>query len=667
VNDVQISVIVAIYNPGKYLQRCMDSLLGQSLDPDSYEIVLVDDGSTDGTGALLDDYAERFSNVRVHHQENSGWPGKPRNVGLDLARGEYVQFVDQDDALGPEALARQYAFAKANNADVLVGKIVNTVGNVAHNLFTENRDRCTLADLPLINSLSPHKVFRLEFLREHDIRFPEGKCRLEDQLFMAKAYLDAETISVLADYPCYYWLLRDDGKHSSRSWSTPAGYFDNLRDVLDAVEARTEPGPFRDSLLKRFLEQEMLHRMGTPLTRFGSQRRQELYDEIRKLYFERFHGHSVEALLTPIMRLRAALLAEDRMADLLTLAPRVQEVHGHIQLHAIGWDQGRLRGHLTLTLRHADGTPLTASKNGSRYFLDERLTAGVVEPDLIDVTDEIEDFTADISIKHRESALIWFAQSRFKTAHRPSGAGSVALGWSGEFELDPAAVAGGGPLDAGTWDVRAGVRALGLSGFGNIGSNRDPGMAAPPAVALAGEPAFAVRPYWTVRSNLALVVGEVDAALFHAIGPFHTLRPRIDQRTCRVAVPLVVAPGTKPHSLNATLRVGGSAEHPVAAEVGGDGTGGGVITATLPEAALEPRTRGELTLRLPGNRRLMLARLQTSASGQATVRPAPGRPRRAMRRLLSNPRVKGAGRKLLRRAPAPIERTLRKALARAMS
>ena len=102
----RVSVILPVYNTRAYLRECLDSVLAQDVDPGSFEIVAVDDGSTDGSGEILDEYALRHAFVRVMHQENSGWPGQPRNRGLEASRGEYVFFLDSDDVLGPEAVRR---------------------------------------------------------------------------------------------------------------------------------------------------------------------------------------------------------------------------------------------------------------------------------------------------------------------------------------------------------------------------------------------------------------------------------------------------------------------------------------------------------------------------------------------------------------------------------
>ena len=95
-----VSVIVPVYNVEAYLRECLDSVVGQTLEFDRIELIAIDDGSTDGSGRMLDAYAARCA-MTVRHEPNSGGAGRPRNVGLDLATGQYVFFLDADDYWGP--------------------------------------------------------------------------------------------------------------------------------------------------------------------------------------------------------------------------------------------------------------------------------------------------------------------------------------------------------------------------------------------------------------------------------------------------------------------------------------------------------------------------------------------------------------------------------------
>ena len=102
---------------------------------------------------------------------------------------------------------------------------------------------CSLDDSVIMDSLTPHKLFRRAFLDEHRIRFPEGKRRLEDHLFVSTAYLLATTISIYADYTCYFHIRREDSSNAGFRRIDWPEYFDNLAESLDGVVARTEPGP----------------------------------------------------------------------------------------------------------------------------------------------------------------------------------------------------------------------------------------------------------------------------------------------------------------------------------------------------------------------------------------------------------------------------------------
>lgn len=93
-----LSVIVPVYNVEKYLQECVDSILAQ--DVEDMEVILVDDGATDGSGKICNEYAEKDKRVTVIHKENGG-VSTARNAGLDIARGKYITFVDSDDYLLP--------------------------------------------------------------------------------------------------------------------------------------------------------------------------------------------------------------------------------------------------------------------------------------------------------------------------------------------------------------------------------------------------------------------------------------------------------------------------------------------------------------------------------------------------------------------------------------
>ena len=256
---MDVTVIVPVFNPGSFIEPCVASLVEQSLPDDRYELIFVDDGSTDATPQRLDEIAASHDNVIVRHEPNSGWSGRPRNVGLSLARGDYVFFCDHDDWLSPEALERMVGYARETGADVLAPKIIGHQRGSPTIIFERNVANATFATTPLMFGLAPHKLFRRDFLEQHGLRFREGR-RFEDQVFVLEAYLLASRIAVLADYECYHHVLRSDDANAAFLAVEPDDYVRNVAEVIDVIEAGTEPGPGRDLVMRRPFELELLGR-----------------------------------------------------------------------------------------------------------------------------------------------------------------------------------------------------------------------------------------------------------------------------------------------------------------------------------------------------------------------------------------------------------------------
>ncbi|MBR0447812.1 MAG: glycosyltransferase family 2 protein [Clostridia bacterium] len=121
--DALISIIVPVYNVAEYLPRCMDSILEQTYT--NLEVILIDDGSTDGSDAICNAYAEKDGRVRVVHQENGG-VGRARNAGLAHCTGDYIAFVDSDDYIFPDSIRQLYDRAQADGSDMVIGNCVRT-------------------------------------------------------------------------------------------------------------------------------------------------------------------------------------------------------------------------------------------------------------------------------------------------------------------------------------------------------------------------------------------------------------------------------------------------------------------------------------------------------------------------------------------------------------
>ncbi|SEG86348.1 Glycosyltransferase involved in cell wall bisynthesis [Actinacidiphila yanglinensis] len=628
---VKVSVIVPVYNPGKYIEPCLASLLGQTLPAEEWELLLVDDGSTDDTPAMLDALAAEHSHVRVIHIPNSGWPGKPRNIGVTEARGEYVQFVDQDDHMGEDALRRLYELGHRNGSDVVIGKVASNFRGVPHGVFRLNRDTCTIHDAPLYDSLTPHKMFRTAFLRDNGIKYPEGKRRLEDQLYMMQAYFAARAVSILGDYTCYHYSKRDDGKNAGSARIVPAQYYDNLREVLDVVMANTEPGEFRDRVLRRFYRVEMLGRLSEPsVLTYEPDYLDQMVVAVHGLA-KGYMGDGVHDGLGALPRIRSTMLRREDTAALLETARRASAVKGHARLEDFRWVNGRAAITVTARLRHEDGRPVTLLRRDGRYFLHPDFHQGLLDDgEEADVTGEMDAFRAEVQLRNRETAVEWSCPAEFemhvedvsdtednddnddvaaaadtpdtpdtpgasdgqddRTA-RPAGTRCHVV-IKGVAYLDPKKVRTRPALTRGMWDVWVPVRGLGLVRKARLGADRSPSVDGHCLPALLGTPARIAVPYFTnPHGNLTLDVDRRGKKLGVALAGRQVLRMPGTHRL-EVELSAITHPGTAP--ADATLRL--------RAESGGD------VAAELP-ATLLP-VGGRVHLRADG---------RLDAAAQATV------------------------------------------------
>ncbi|MFJ3760185.1 glycosyltransferase family 2 protein [Streptomyces sp. NPDC090080] len=662
---VKVSVVVPVYNPGPYIEDCIASVLRQSLPDDEYEVIFVDDGSSDGTPARLDAVAAEHPHVHVIHQEPSGWSGKPRNVGIEASKGEFVMFVDNDDFLGDEALERMYDYGVANEADLIIGKMAGKGRPVPVELFRRNRPRATVENAPLMDSLTPHKMLRRSFLDRIGLRFPEGRRRLEDHVFVAEAYLRASNISVLSDYVCYYHLKREDASNAGFQRFDPVGYFANLREALDVVERYTEPGPKRDRMFRRWLRSEMGERLrGNRFLKLPDDYRRELFDEIHKVIAERM-GPSVFAQLEPAHRVVTELAGAGRYEDVLALAEWEAAVVPSTALESIAWDGGALK--IAFSAEYsAHGAPKTYPADTAAVPLDgpPRTVADAVARLEAGTAARFPKAKADLMMRERETHAQFFQPVEFtrETVPVEDEPGRVRLVVRATATVDPATAAGGVPLPAGLWD--AFVR-LTIGGWNReyrlFPASRDP-LPAMPLPGVAG--GRRVLPYWTVKESAALDVDKADKRL--GLGELRPEEFTVAGDRLRAVLPFHVAGDVK-----ASLRLTGPKRAAevleVPATLSPDGEGRAVLDAPLPVRSVrEGRWRLALCLvaDAPEPRFFTLPLAVRASPVGLKVVPA-------SKSLAGDEHGTGAApgmiRRLARTLPLPVRRALLKALGRGKS
>ncbi len=249
-----VSVIIPTYNSRDYLAETLDAIAAQTLSPEALQVLVVDDGSNDGTWDYLTAVAAERKNVQIFRQPHSGRASTGRNRGLREAVGRYVFFNDADDYLGSDALRRLVETAERERSDVVIGH-VHRIG-LPTNHRPGNR---TVLDADLVTdgawrSLSPHKLVRRSLIERLDLTFPEDMVFGEDQVFMATCLFAAGKISMLGDYDFYYRRSREDrGNLSANVMQTLTNKKLTSCRMTQLVLAHTEPGRRRDALLRRVL------------------------------------------------------------------------------------------------------------------------------------------------------------------------------------------------------------------------------------------------------------------------------------------------------------------------------------------------------------------------------------------------------------------------------
>ena len=231
-----ISVIVPVYNVQNYIERCIESILVQTYA--DFELLLVDDGSTDGSKAICTDFARRDKRVSGL-DNNHGGVSAARNAGLDAAQGHYITFVDGDDVIHPQYLEILYGIIVTYGADIAVGnyrECRDTPSGIDFYNVTAIRDNAkTLSEEQVVKSLFDDICFMTVWgkLYKKDLIKGEtfGHCAMgEDLEFNSRVFVKADKLT-FADVPLYFWMMRSTSTvHSNFSRKN----FDNVRSYYRA-------------------------------------------------------------------------------------------------------------------------------------------------------------------------------------------------------------------------------------------------------------------------------------------------------------------------------------------------------------------------------------------------------------------------------------------------
>lgn len=202
-----ISIIIPVFNAGESLGRALDSVLSQSFS--EWEAICVDDGSTDGSGALLDAYAEKSHKIKVIHKKNGG-VASARNCGLEYAHAPYITMLDADDYFNPFALEKLYLCMSSSNCDLVcctMNKLFSD-GNceAEKSRFCAGSHIATPADIYRFAMRSPCcKLYNRDIIERGNIRFPQGVPVCEDDVFVVSYWYHVRRFYMLNE-PLYNYI-----------------------------------------------------------------------------------------------------------------------------------------------------------------------------------------------------------------------------------------------------------------------------------------------------------------------------------------------------------------------------------------------------------------------------------------------------------------------------
>lgn len=317
-----VSVIIPVFNVGRYLDEAITSVRNQTHE--RLQIIVIDDGSTDDSRAVAERHAAQDRRIEFHTQSNRGL-GATRNVGVRLARGKYLTFVDSDDRLRLDAIERLVRAAERDRADITVAPLIRFNSSktwqpewVAR-LHSESRILSGISDFPelLRNNYSPGRLFLRSFWADNDASFREG-VPYEDQPLTTLLYIRAGTIVSIAE-PTYEYRERDDGSSISQQTHTLKDLdarIDAWRATIHALKRENPP----ENVVTAWLQTIYGTHVHWYLNNEGARDR-EYWNHLRAGIHEvdRAWPHSSAAWTTPPREIALSCLRDDRQAEYLSL------------------------------------------------------------------------------------------------------------------------------------------------------------------------------------------------------------------------------------------------------------------------------------------------------------------------------------------------------------
>lgn len=227
-----LSIIVPVYNVETYINKCLYSLTTQTFN--DIEIIVVNDGSTDGSQIIIDKYVSEYGNKVKSFKKTNGGLSDARNYGLKHARGKYVGFVDPDDWINSDMYETLVYFAKDNDADVVISDFIYEPQNKVINAPFQNGEKLNLIENPDLLLIEPsvcNKIFKKSLFDKNNIKFPFGLLH-EDRVTIAKLFYYSNSIVYVKNAFYHYLQHRENSITTSKNMKK----FTDIIIVLEKME-----------------------------------------------------------------------------------------------------------------------------------------------------------------------------------------------------------------------------------------------------------------------------------------------------------------------------------------------------------------------------------------------------------------------------------------------
>ncbi len=324
---IDISIIIPVYNAERYLQECIDSILSQSFS--NFEIILVNDGSTDNSFELCENYFRKDSRIKLINQQNCG-VSVARNKGIEIAAGAWITFVDSDDIMSPNSLNIMYSNATSLGADILKGSIQVILNDSVEVLYKY----ATSYSKNVVDNIGHAALwgylFKSSIIKNNNIKFVPGLAYSEDFVFLTNVSIFCKSIATISNYVYLY----------RRNIYSVCASKDGIKKAKNQFRAAAKLKEMRmnykkEEKIETFLHDRQLHLMKLGYMSYAANsfsiKTYSLYKQHYLLYFDNKFSLFFHTLWAYMVCLRRKLIRinDDKFTGELGILSKIKKLFNH--------------------------------------------------------------------------------------------------------------------------------------------------------------------------------------------------------------------------------------------------------------------------------------------------------------------------------------------------